>query len=1058
MKTFFYFFILLSLPLLTSAQQTRKIRVLDSNDRPIPNVNIRLMPQNKVLKTDDLGYFSFVQDGQKQIEASAIGYSRQIVSLLSDPAITVIRLKATSVQLDEAIVNTGYYRSDKRNLPGSFVQIDQKLLQRNPSPNIIERMEGITSGLQFDRRTNFNENTIKPSLRLRGVVSIESNSEPLIILDNFPYTGDLNQINPDDIESITVLKDASAAAIWGAKAGNGVIVLTSKKGINNTPLKLTFSASSTLKERPDLFYNRNYIPSADRVDLEQTLFDRGFYNRANPTLLPGVAALNFKYKDGLIDLSTLEQQKEILRNRDVREQAQEHLYRMSWLQRYNLQLKAGGSNFNYLLSAGFDQNNLNIVGDRDRRYTFSLNTEYNLLKKLMLNTNIRLNMNQSIHNGYSLSDLNYTRNLDGYTAFVDCDGAALPINYRYFSSYIENAEKNGLLDWSFSPIEDRNQQDLNATNRNLLLGTGLSYEIISGLNLSLKYQFQQGINTTRNLYKKDSYLVHDLVNRFTQADGTYIIPLGAILDQNNGSDQSYNWRGQLNYSRNFLKRHQINALAGAELSENKTIAEAGSRLYGYNSDNLSYQTSFDYTKYYPVRPEGSGLIPTNTATTMELTNRYISYYGNLNYVFDKMHTVSLSTRWDASNLFGVKTNQKGVPLWSIGVNEDLKNSLKLTPNWISRLNLRASYGVTGNVVNKISALPTAYVATFVFPNSLPSATLSSAGNPSLKWERINIINLGLDFAVLNGRIRGTIDYYSKDGNDLIGESFLDPTTGIFTSNGVSNVDNRINYANMITKGLDLNLSANILQGNFRWDANLLWSYTTNKVTNYMANTAVKTSSFVSSPRPREGHSLDEIYAYPFGGLDPATGMVLTPPGNRDYTGYFNSISIDDLILVGRSFPPYQGSIRNTFTYKNFGLSFLIQWKNGFYFRRKSIDYAKLFQNSIGNIDYLDRWQKPGDENITIVPALPSDVNANRDSYYANVSPLVVKGDFIKLSDIRLDYNFAFKSPRGASIGLFAQYNGGLILYRSNKFGIDPDAVNSSYPIPNAYSIGIHLNY
>ncbi len=1030
-------------------------------NRIITLIGVVIFPFLLAAQDRDLDSVRLKQKGKEiKLQVRMLGFESRLVHLNSKTSQSLdILLMPKIEEMDEIKINTGYYKVDKNRATGSFNIIDNKQLQFNPNGNIIERLEGITPSLQFDRKFNVNENVGEPALRLRGLSSIQSSTEPLIILDNFPYKGSIGTINPDDIESVTILKDAAAASIWGARAGNGVIVLTTKKGRASDAIKVSFGSQLVLSDRPDLFYNPNFLDSKNMMEVEKTLFDRGYYKKANQTMLPDYVSLLFKLKENKIDQTEFDQIKSRMEGQDIRQEAREELYRQAITQRYNLMLSGGSAKNRFVLSGSFNKDLLNVIGNKAQRYTLRGANELKLTSQLTLNAEVQVARLDNVNNGYNLTNLNGTRTLSPYTFLRNEDGTSASTNYKYLRDYVEQAESIGLLNWDFKPLEDRDLLDKTNQSKNLLLAAGLNYRLLYGLSLDLKYQYQNISNSSQNWYDKNSYYVRNLVNQYTQADMKRIIPYGGILEGGtNRNIVNHNLRLQGNYQKKFVTGYELSALAGAEISANLTKDLPGFRLFDYNRDILTNQIAFDYTTLYKLRPNGSSRVPVPPNNMQDISERFLSYFANAALTIQDQHTISGSVRWDASNIFGVKTNQKGVPLWSLGAKEKLIAFDFLKNKWLSQLDVRATYGVNGNINAELSALPSTFFNNYDLMTGLPYSQLRSAGNPNLRWEKIKILNLGLDFGFLKQRLSGSIEYFHKQGTDLIGQKLYDPTTGISPVDGTYYIDNSVNYANMITKGLDFNLRALLLQGDFKWSVNTLLSYTSNKVTDYMAASQVAASTYVSSPVPAVGKSLDQLYAWKFGGISSENGMILTPNGDQDYLKYMNNAKIEDLEYVGLKFPPWQGSLMQSFNYKGFELNANIEFKMGFYLRRESINYNKLFANGIGHRDYGRRWQKTGDEQFTAVPAMPTNVDNRRDALYAYSMELIEKGDFVRLSNIQMAYTFKWRSVKSAQTRVFATVNNLGMLYRANKSGLDPDFYKANYPRSKTYTIGVQLDF
>ena len=1059
MKSFKQILIILICLILTKpslGQQQYIGQVFDGKRKPIPFVTVHLIPEDKEVMTDSLGKFLLDFEHLTHVSFSKQGYVKlrlSIKELLASPSLT---LDESTIAIEEISINTGYYKIKPEQATGSVVQIDNQLLNRNSSPNILERLEGVSSGLQFDRRQSYGDTKLSPALRIRGLGSINSDSAPLIILDNFPYEGDLQAINPNDIESVTILKDASAAAIWGAKAGNGVIVLTSKSGKRNK-LSIDYSGNMIMAESPNLFYSPNFIPAKDMMELEENRYEKGNYYFFDFFPIPDYVALLNKRDKGEISALDFQREKQRMQQADIRRDAAKYLYQGEVQMRHHLAIGAKHEKHSYRSSIGWESAKESIIGNTSRRATLNFMDQFHLNPRLQVTTDLQLGFLKNSAKGYSLDHLNAGMlNLSPYASLFNTDGSYSSMNFEHSHTYRDAAQANGLLDWTFNPVKDRSHRQFINHKNTLQIQTGIEYSPLDALSFSLKYRYgnQQGEN--RNEYGKESYFVRNMVNAFTQPDGKQIIPLGDIIEGNNSTFNSYNLRFQLNFNKSIANDHQINILAGSEISHQNLQYNGGFRYYGYNPENQTYLETIDYATDYLLRPAGGARIPASNFRNASLTDRFISYYANSIYEYKNQHVLSASVRWDASNIFGVATNQKGVPLWSIGFSENLKPLFEHFFFQIDLLKIRGSYGVSGNVNNSVSSLATMRFEQLDFTSGKPYAKLTSAGNPSLRWEKLKTLNLGLDVGMFSGRFHASLDYYQKKGLDLIGPNYLDPTTGIISIEGTYPVSNLINYANLKTKGVDLSIAVKPLQTKrIDWNVNLLWSWTGNEVTNYLANENGGASSYVSNLQPRQGYSRDALFAWEYGGLG-TDGQLLTPNGDQQYGDYFNAVAFEDLKYIGVAFPPYQGSLRNTLRFKSLEFSAVVEWKNGFYYKRNSIDYNRLFSTGAMHSDYLNRWQSSGDELKTTVPALPEQANPIQDALYNGSSIMFEKGDFVRLTDLTVHYAVPLNSTWIRNFRLFFQTRNVGILWRASNQKLDPESVSARYSQPRNYTLGLQL--
>lgn len=1073
MKKYLYLMFLLLVPDCLYAQQTILGTVHSAADaQPLEGASVLLKSNGSGTQTDARGAFSLSVSGPVDtLQVYLLGYRPQVIPLvlpLADPLQIELAVSTTGLQ-EVVVVSTGYQEIPQERATGSFTHVDSRLLNRSTGPDIISRLEGITNSLAFDRRGMYGERTdSRPELRVRGLSTIYANSAPLIVVDNFPYEGDIRNINPNDVESITVLKDAAAASIWGARAGNGVIVITTKRGKYNQPVRVGFSSSVQLTEKPDLFYGRDFLPAAEFLEVERMLFEQGFYpENERATLSPAVETW-IQLRDG--QLSEAEAQARIasFASTDVRREALQHLYRPALNQQYALNVKGGGEAYRYYLSAGLDKNLSTLIGNDYNRITLNGMNTFRPLDKLELSAGMAYTRNNTATNGLGISNLGTGdwSTIYPYARLADAEGNALPLLRDYRSEYVAQAESMGLLNWQYRPLEEIRLADNTETSDDLRLNAAANYRLLPGLTADAKYQYQHVSQRWTNLYMADSYYARDLVNRFTQPDGERIIPEGGILHEGVTGQAAHSGRLQLNYNHTFGETGVLTALGGAEVRQHQVIRYPGARIYGYDVETAIGQASLDYSSWHKTLPTSSAKIPGPASSRQVLTDRFLSYYANASYVFRDRYTLSASSRWDASNLYGVKTNQKGVPLWSAGVAWQLSKEPFFDFAWLPSLKLRATYGVSGNTDKSVTAYPTVSFAASDMVSRLRYALLRSAGNPQLRWEKAAILNLGLDFGMLQGRISGSMEYYHKKGTDLLGENFIDPTSGIISGSG-GFVRNRVNYADVLTRGVDMNISTKNIAGSFTWDTDVLFSYVRNEVTNYMADETptISGSTFFSSmPPPVVGKPIDAVYSYRWYGLSPDTGDPLVPVDDElgtDYTAYQRALTPGDLQFHGSATPTLFGALRNTFTWKQLSLSANITWKGGYYFRRSSIRYDSFYAQGQAHVDYRDRWQQSGDEQHTTVPSSPGTLSARRENQYAFSEVLVERGDHIRLQDINLGYTLTkqqWQSLPVQDVRLFLYARDLGILWRANGFGLDPDYVHTTYPPARSMALGLQVNF
>ena len=503
--------------------------------------------------------------------------------------------------------------------------------------------------------------------------------------------------------------------------------------------------------------------------------------------------------------------------------------------------------------------------------------------------------------------------------------------------------------------------------------------------------------------------------------------------------------------------HKIVAIAGAELRE---IKKAGrSDIYfGYNNEFGTAVSNLNYGTYLSVNPSGYSLLPAQPSTPLsENINRFVSEYVNLSYTYHSRYTVSASGREDGANIFGVNTNQKITPLWSAGFAWEVNRENFYHVSWIPHFRLRATYGYNGNIYNASAYLTAQYGTSYM--TGMQSATVLSPPNPERRWERVKNINLGVDFAFVKNILSGSIEFYQKQGLDLIEDAPLSPSTGFSSFKG--------NAASTNTRGIDLVFNSRNIDRRFKWLTNFLLTKISDKVTafddRYLALTLASATGGLVAVKD---NPLFGMYGYKWAGLDPTNGDPQGISGNKISKDYYSLVntSPDSLVLKGSARPTIFGSVRNTFSYGALTISANITFKMGYYLRRRStsLNYSDVIVSP--NNDYTKRWLKPGDENTTTVPSLAYPANFNRTNFYQYSELLLGKGDQIRLQDIRVSFNIdkdIWRKMPFDNMQIYVYMSNLGLLWRANKSGLDPDYNDNtyfqSYPNPKSYAVGIRIN-
>jgi TonB-dependent starch-binding outer membrane protein SusC len=1039
-------------------------RVTNEQGEPLEGVTVVVKSSHDGTSTDINGYFQLKGVDEKAVLVFS-GVNVESIELpLNGRKELTITLKPRVIALESISVpvNTGYQQIPKERATGAFTNISSKSFNQQVTTNILRRLEVLANGVSFGKKSYFDPSG---QMHIRGLSTLNGPQNPLIVVDDFPYEGDLNNLNPNDVENITILKDAAAASIWGARAANGVVVITTKKAKFDQPISIDFNTGIKLLTKPDL----DYLPTmstSDFIDVEQFLFSKQYRfsdtaSTSKPPFTP-VYEILFQQRNGQISAQEAATRINALRNLDLRDEFSKYFYTATTSQQYALNLKGGSRALSWLMSLGYDKD-INEVNANYQRITARYANSIKLTKKLELSTSISFIQSENRSGRPHFGDI--FSKLGGpppYTRFADANGNALPVIKDLRQTFIDTAGGGKLQDWNYYPLQDYKHSTTGKNIYDLVGKLSLNYKIIDPLSFSLSYQYEKQLAKQKDLNDEQSYSTRNLVNLFSQLNRStgqvsYKIPLGSIMDLTNTELTANNLRGQFNFNQRWSE-HQISAIAGAEAREVRTNQDFY-RTFGYNQDLLTFG-NVDFTTAYPMYVQQSRFSTTsfipNRQGISEQLNRFVSFFMNASYVFRDKYTFSLSGRKDASNIFGVSSNKKWNPLWSAGLSWELSKEPFYRLPALPYLRLRSSYGYNGNLDPSLSAVTTiAYMGNSPY-TGFPFARVDKFYNPDLSWEKNAQWDLAIDLATKNQRITGSLDYYRKEGKELYGPALVDYTAGLSTGTITKNV------ASMRAYGWELQLNTLNTNSAVKWSTQ--WNLNTyhDEITSYYLSNVRALSFMGNSISKVVGSPVYSVFSYNWAGLDPINGDprgYLNGAVSKNYSALLND-SIQNVRYNGPVMPTFYGSLVNMVSFKNLSLSAGLLFKMGHYFKRKTIEYDNLYQSLTGHPDYANRWQKPGDELNTKVPSLNYPSDPNRDQFYANSEVVVEKGDNLRLQFVTMSYDLPGKIFKAGfkRLQVYVNANNLGLLWAANSEGLDPDYLNGTIPQPKNFVFGLRAGF
>lgn len=1040
-----------------------KGRVVDQMNKPIPDVTITSKQTKVKSHTDRNGDFEIKIQGADTLMVGRVGFDMRIVPVKLQDVPLLIALEQSTYRIDEVTINTGYQQLKPNEVNGSVTVIDNKMLNMQSGTNILQRLNGVTNGLTFQvgkRNTNPQNKT---NINIRGYSTINGPLDPLIVLDNFVYEGDIDNINPDEVENVTILKDASATSIYGARGGNGVIVITTKKGSFGQPTQLNFSTAYTIDDIPDLSPLKS-MSNRDYIDVERMLYERGFFksqinSTSRPALSPVVDILNRQEK-GLLSKEEADYQISRYENVDFLKQYTDVFYKRNLMQQYNMNLSGGTEKHTWNISTSLNKGD--AVENKNNRKNIRLGNQVKLSEWMQLGVAGAINdQRNKIGNIPSVSDLRRfgNRSVVPYVMLVDENGQPREVTNKFNTLYLDTVGKGRLEPWDYFPTLDQGGRRQTDRSQELIGEINLLLTPFRGVRFIGGYQYQRQIVNSELFYDRDGYFMRDMINRYakineTSGNLTYPVPNADMILYNTARIETNQFRTQVDYRKSW-RTHATNVMLGFESREVKTDGD-NYRVYGYNYDPLSV-VPVDYLTRFPVRPSGQIVIPGAPSLRPTVTNRFVSVFGNGFYSYKDRYSLSASFRKDGSNIYGVTTNDKWKPLWSLGAGYEISKESFFKSSVFEYLKLRTTFGYSGNVDLSRSALPVAgFMNGEEALGSLPVARIGTLNNPSLRWEQVRQVNFGVDFKAWTARIAGSLEYYKKESTDLYGPSLYDYTTWGVAPTIV------MNAADLSGDGVDLQLRIVPLQKNVIWNSTLIFNYNNSIVKRYYLSDQSERSDIdrIIDQKgdlitPVEGLPLYALAAYRWGGLDSQGNPqgYLNGELSKDYTAIRNDVrenngDTGNARYIGTASPRYFGSWLNEFAYRNFSISFNITYRAGYYFRRQSIMYDGLISGGAGHSDFGLRWQQPGDEAITDIPSFiyPTTVT-NRDFFYGLSDVLIEKGDHIRLQFVNLGYTL-YKANKymPKQTRFFVNVNDLGIIWRANKKGLDPEYPYTARPV------------
>lgn len=1037
-------------------------RVVDENGEPMAGVTVSVKGTKYAVAADATGNFSLKDvDENAILVISGVNIETRELKVAGRTDLGTIAVKTKMAQGDEITVEiqTGYQKLPKERATGAYDIISQAKIEERIFTNLTDVLEGNAPGLS----------TYKGNMVIRGLstFSPDIGSSPLIVIDGMPTEQSIDDINVNDIESLTVLKDAAASAIYGVRAANGVIVIVTKgRGFTEkSRTQLQFTTDLKWVENPtlgDLHYasTQDYInyeladiqrdaANRNRTELEQldiTLKGIGdaTYNSIN--YYSPVANARLDFLKGNLTKGEYDNLLSKWSQTDYRKEYMDLNWQTPLRQSYNLSLNSSGQNQSTFASLNYINNGQQNKYNKNEsvRGYFKSMQKLNRWFSLEIGSNIQYNHSVNVQNAYA--DINA---VEPYTSILDENGNKIYRDYAEIGGmqgplHINPKVLNAIAglpqfeSYKFNVLDELNDNLITQNDYDVRSFVKFNFDISKDLHFSSSGEYEFYKNKSEDFRSKDSYYMRFKRNAFAGPDEVNSnFPVGGRLATVESSRNSWVWRNQLDFDKKISRDHQINATGGLELRQISTAIPTSSVLYGYDPIALTYtllntydivKTGNNQTYIYNNNTglpgavvSGSGVKVADGAIDPDLstvTNRYVGIYGVAGYTYKNKYVATGSFRIDQTNLFGTDPKYRYRPLWSAGVkwNASKEDFFRSADNWLDMLDVRFTYGLTGNVDQTTTPFLVASLGTqsTYTATSYQYTNITSAPNPMLRWEKTSNYNFGIDYSMFSGALYGKIDLYYKKSTDLLGTKEVNFTSGYATQ--------RVNSGAMSNKGIELEITS-------PWYRSKDWRVTSTVTFSYNKNTVTKAyyhptqaSHLAISHYLVEGEPFDGVYAYRYGGLtsggtDYQNGVPIILRADGTTVQHFRddgtllidgstTRGVDDVVYMGSLTPKISSSLTQNIRYKDFELSALFLYYGGNVMYKPSFGFNFNDPNDYWN----GRSWTPENPNSTVSKALiyyepgASVINVGSlAGMYIRSTENVVSGAFLRLRNVALSY-------------------------------------------------------
>ncbi len=1056
-----------------------KGRVVNEKGEPVAGITVAVKGTKNATATNNNGEFSLTGI---DINATLVftGVNVETYELKvggkTDLGSVGLKTRTTTGETVSVVASTGYQTISRERATGSYDVVGPDVLSKRPVSNLSTALQGVVAGMQAKENADGSV-----SFLIRGTSSLYGETRPLVVVDGFPVADiDFSTINPNDVLSVTVLKDAAAASIWGARAANGVIVITTKKP-KLGKLSIDVNAFTRISSYTDLDQVLTQANSVDHVNYEKLGWDRNlgiFYNGsfghigASLTLAQEYMQ---KRKVGAITDAQLTAGLDSLKNISNKGQLKDHLLQRAILSQFNVTLSGSTDRTKTYASLMFEKNKGGFVKNGYERFMFNFNNQYQAAKFLTFTIGTVLQYRKQETSGATIDEI---QGLSPYETLLNPDGK-YSVNLRSY-----NRQQLALLplnkfpysDWTYNLLREVRGRKFSNEDLNARVQAGINIKIVKGLEFDSKFQYERRKIEYESYSSEETFAARDLVNTWidydniTQMVGTQYLPRGGVLKTNNINMESYVLRNQLNYAGSFAKEVTVNAIVGTEVSSYETKTKENPWAYGYDPEkNQSSVPPYGYgSAASPIGMfrgftddlaswYGNNAAGGNTVFGWS-KDKYVSFYGNSAFAYKGKYVLSASVRSDASNYITKDAKLRWSPLWSVGAMWNLKRENFIQPvKFIDDLRLRLTYGKNGNAEKSTSTEALVNMSTSISTVTGTITATSTPGNPFLRWEKTATTNLGIDFVLFKNKLVGKIDLYNKLGTDITGIVALPAATGVTSQ--------KFNSAKIINKGIELELGTTInVTKAVSYNTALTYAYNYNRVKdlyfpNLFAFQFFEPFVFV------EGRPTGAVYSFTYRGMINGTPNVEGPNKTlvsmNDLAVYNGGLGLTFLNYEGTGTAPHTLGWLSNINVHDFYFSALFIGKFGAVYRNLPFNY----QTSVGfSKTFVNRFVADVFVGDTTVPGFPLPNNTRNfrwDRYAPTLNTLIESASFIECKEISLGYNLPEKliSKAGMSnMKVYVQARNLGLVWKENDKGYHPEWLPGTNRPVSTFILGANIQF